>query len=65
MTTIFNDMIHKEIELYVDDVIIKSRRQYDHVRIWGNFSRGFAGTILSLTPPSVNLVFHMENYWDP
>ena len=24
MTTIFHDIIHKEIELYVDDVIIKS-----------------------------------------
>jgi len=24
MTTIFHDMIHKEIEVYVDDVIIKS-----------------------------------------
>ena len=26
MTTIFHDMIHKEIEVYVDDVIIKSQR---------------------------------------
>ncbi|XP_070029960.1 uncharacterized protein [Nicotiana sylvestris] len=26
MTTIFHDMIHKEIEVYVDDVIIKSRK---------------------------------------
>ena len=25
MTTIFHDMIHKEIKVYVDDVIIKSR----------------------------------------
>ena len=26
MTTIFHDMIHKEIEVYVDDFIIKSRK---------------------------------------
>ena len=26
MTTIFHDMIHKEIEVYVDDVIMKSRQ---------------------------------------
>ena len=26
MTTIFHDMIHKEIKVYVDDVIIKSRK---------------------------------------
>ncbi|XP_015159785.1 uncharacterized protein [Solanum tuberosum] len=30
MTTIFHDMIHKEIEVYVDDVIIKSRESSDH-----------------------------------
>ena len=32
MTTIFHDMIHQEIEVYVDDVIVKSRKQSDHVR---------------------------------
>ncbi|XP_070049350.1 uncharacterized protein [Nicotiana tomentosiformis] len=32
MTTIFHDMIHKEIEVYVDDVIIKSKKQSDHVK---------------------------------
>ncbi|XP_070007619.1 uncharacterized protein [Nicotiana sylvestris] len=32
MTTIFHDMIHKEIEVYVDDMIINSRKQSDHVR---------------------------------
>ncbi|XP_060210683.1 uncharacterized protein LOC132637640 [Lycium barbarum] len=30
MTTLFHDMIHKEIEVYVDDVIIKSRRSSEH-----------------------------------
>ncbi|XP_070047520.1 uncharacterized protein [Nicotiana tomentosiformis] len=32
MTTIFHDMMHKEIEVYVDDVIIKSTTQADHVQ---------------------------------
>ncbi|XP_070035744.1 uncharacterized protein [Nicotiana tomentosiformis] len=32
MTAIFHDMMHQEIEVYVDDVIIKSRTQEDHVR---------------------------------
>ncbi|XP_060200829.1 uncharacterized protein LOC132629109 [Lycium barbarum] len=32
MTTIFHDMMHNEIEVYVDDVIIKSRKQSDHVK---------------------------------
>ena len=31
MTTIFHDMIHKEIKVYVDDVIIKSCESSDHL----------------------------------
>ena len=31
ITTIFHDMIHKEIEVYVDDVIIKSLESSDHL----------------------------------
>ena len=30
-TTIFHDMIDEEIEVYVDDVIIKSRESSDHL----------------------------------
>ena len=32
MTTIFHDMIYKEVEVYVYDVIIKTRMQIDHMR---------------------------------
>ena len=32
MTTIFNDMMQKEVEVYVDEFIAKSRTQIDHVR---------------------------------
>ena len=28
----FHDMMHKEIEVYVDDIIIKSKTQVDHVQ---------------------------------
>jgi len=31
MTKIFHDMIHKEIEVYVDDMIVKSRTEEEHV----------------------------------
>jgi len=31
MTTIFHDMIHKEIEVYVDDMIVKSITEEEHV----------------------------------
>ena len=31
MTTLFHDMIRKEMEVYVDDIIIKSKRVEDHL----------------------------------
>ena len=31
MVTLFHDMIHKEIEVYVDDMIAKSQGEDDHV----------------------------------
>ena len=31
MTTLFHDMMHKEIEVYVDDMIAKSKTEEDHV----------------------------------
>ena len=34
MVTLFHDMMHKEIEVYVDDMIAKSKRGEDHVEIF-------------------------------
>ena len=31
MVTLFHDMIHKEIEVYMDDMIAKSQGEADHV----------------------------------
>jgi hypothetical protein len=31
MTTLFHDMMHKEIEVYVDDMIAKSSDEEEHV----------------------------------
>ena len=31
MTTLFHDMMHKEIEVYVDDMIAKSSVEEEHV----------------------------------
>lgn len=28
---LFHDMIHKEIEIYIDDIIVKSRKEGDHI----------------------------------
>lgn len=31
MVTLFHDMMHKEVEVYVDDMIVKSKEEEDHV----------------------------------
>jgi hypothetical protein len=33
MVTLFHDMMHKKIEVYVDDMIAKSREGENHVQI--------------------------------
>jgi ribonuclease HI len=33
MTAMFHDMMHKEIEDYVDDIVVKSKRREDHLGI--------------------------------
>lgn len=33
MVTLFHDLMHKEMEVYVDDMIVKSRSDEDHIRI--------------------------------
>ena len=33
MTTIFHDMMHKEIEDYVDDIVVKSKTRVGHLQI--------------------------------
>ncbi|KAF3641615.1 putative sodium transporter HKT1-like [Capsicum annuum] len=49
-TTIFHDMIHKEIEVYVDDVIIKSKNQADHVKDLRRFFKRLHRYDLKLNP---------------
>lgn len=33
ITAIFHDMMHHELEDYLDDIVVKSRRQEDHVKV--------------------------------
>ena len=33
MVTLFHDMMHQEVEVYVDDMISKSREHEDHVAV--------------------------------
>ncbi|XP_070017089.1 uncharacterized protein [Nicotiana sylvestris] len=50
MTTIFHDMIHKEIGVYVNDVIIKSKKQSDHVKYLRKFFQRLRRYNLKLNP---------------
>ncbi|XP_070005430.1 uncharacterized protein [Nicotiana sylvestris] len=50
MTTIFHDIIHREIEVYVDDVIIKSKKQSDHVKDLRKFFQRLRMYNLKLNP---------------
>jgi len=33
MTTIFHYMMHRKLEDYVDDIVVKSRRRGDHTKV--------------------------------
>ncbi|XP_070029428.1 uncharacterized protein [Nicotiana sylvestris] len=50
MTTIFYDMRHNDIEVYVDDVIIKSKKATDHIDDLGKFFNRLWRYNLKLNP---------------
>jgi len=50
MTTIFHDMIHKAIEVYMDDIIIKSRKAADHMEYLRKFFNRLRRYNLKLNP---------------
>ena len=33
MTAIFHDMMHQELEDYVDDIVVKSKKREEHVQV--------------------------------
>jgi len=33
IVTFFHDMMHREVEVYVDDILIKSNKEEDHVQV--------------------------------
>ena len=40
MTTIFHEMIHQELEDYVDDIVVKSKKREEHVQVLKRYLRG-------------------------
>ena len=62
LTTMFHDMMHKEIEVYVDDVIIMSKTQVDHVQDLRKFLEE-CEDMTSSFQQNVHSEFHLENFW--
>ena len=63
MTTMFHDMMHKKIEVYVYDVIIKSKTQVDHVQDLRNSWKECEDMTSSLIQQNVHSEFHLVNLW--
>ena len=39
MTTIFHDIMHQELEDYVDDIVVKSKRREEHFYMLKGYSK--------------------------
>ncbi|RVW27327.1 Retrovirus-related Pol polyprotein from transposon 17.6 [Vitis vinifera] len=49
-TTLFHDMMHRDVEVYVDDMIVKSRGRSDHLAALGEFFERIRQFRLRLNP---------------
>ncbi|RVW57810.1 Transposon Ty3-G Gag-Pol polyprotein [Vitis vinifera] len=65
-TTLFHDMMHRDVEVYVDDMIVKSRGRADHLTTLERFFERIGKFRLRLNPkkctfgvPSGKLLGHM------
>jgi len=63
-TTLLRDMIHKEVEVYVDDMIVKAKEREGHLPPSGNSSKEFASTSCVSILRNVRLVSQLERCWD-
>ena len=50
MVTFFHDMMHKEIEVYVDDMIAESRTEKEHIQVLGKLFLRLRKFQLKLNP---------------
>ena len=62
MVTLFDDMMHKEIEVYVDDVIAKSRTTSNHLMDLRKLFKRLIKYRLRLTLTGVSLELFQGNY---
>ena len=53
-TTLFHDMMHRDVEVYVDDMIVKSQDRVDHLTTFERFFKRIRQFRLRLNPKKCN-----------
>lgn len=61
MVTLFHDMMRKEIEVYIDDMIAKSQNEEDHLDHFQNLFEHIRKFQLRLSPTKCTSVSDQEN----
>ncbi len=61
---LFHNMMHKEVEVYMDDMIIKSTGAESHVAILRKVFKKLREFKLRLNPIKYVFRANLENYWD-
>ena len=62
MMAIFHNMMHRELEDYVDDIVIKSKRRKYHVQILRRVFERYKAFKLRMNPSSVHLEYLLGNF---
>uniref|UniRef100_A0A2N9IIT4 RNA-directed DNA polymerase n=1 Tax=Fagus sylvatica TaxID=28930 RepID=A0A2N9IIT4_FAGSY len=60
MTAMFHDMMHKEIEDYVDDIVVKSKKREDHLGILRKFLGFLVNRGIDVDPAKASAVATMK-----
>ena len=63
MVMLFHEMMHKEIEVYVNDLIAKSREDESHVENLRNLFKRLRKFQLKLNPAKCTFGAPLESYW--
>jgi len=64
MTTMFHDMMHKEVEVYVDDILIKSWKIDDHLEVLKWYFERLRVYQLKINPKKCVFWVTSGSFWD-
>ena len=63
MTAIFHDMMHQELEDYVDDIVVKSRKREEHFRVLKRVFERCRAFKLRMNPLKCAFGVSSGNFW--